>query len=163
MKNSWLFLILFLLLVPVQVKAQHTYSYLFTKIVEANGIMKKGGDPNFYWYFTFNQNVVYESDEYGNATQMGQSYAYFFIGKQGDTMIFEQRSLLDSRNPFIVNMEKGVRNYTGIYSIKMLVSSDCKTLNICYYDKNNKLVRTHVYNQSNPHRPGPAEIPELIK
>lgn len=57
MKNFWLFFIL-LLLVSLQVKAQRTYSYLYTKVVEANGIMKKGGEPNDYKYFTFKRNSI---------------------------------------------------------------------------------------------------------
>lgn len=65
-------------------------------------------------------------------------------------MIFEQRSLLDHSNPFIVNMENVASNYTGIHSSRMLVSNDYKTLNICAYDVNNKLVRTLVYNYVNP-------------
>lgn len=32
----------------------------------------------------------------------------------------------------------------------MLVSNDYKTLNICHYDANNKLVRTRVYNYVDP-------------
>ncbi len=164
MKKIRLFFILLVLVLlgTVHVKAQHTGSYQCTKIVEANGIMKKGDAPHI-WYFTFNQKVVYESDLYGNATQGGQMYAYFFVGRQGDMMIFEQRSLLDHSNPFIVNMENVLSNYTGIKSTRMLVSNDYKTLNICQYDANNKLVRTRVYNYVNPQRPGAVEIPDLIR
>lgn len=164
MKKIRLFFILLVLVLlgTVHVKAQHTGSYQCTKIVEANGIMKKGDTPHI-WYFTFNQKVVYESDQYGNATQVGQMYAYFFVGRQGDMMIFERRSLLDQSNPFIVNMENVASNYTGIHSSRMLVSNDYKTLNICAYDVNNKLVRTLVYNYVNPQKPGAVEIPDLIR
>lgn len=112
---------------------------------------------------SLHQKVVYESDQYGNATQGGQMYAYFFVGRQGDMMIFEQRSLLDHSNPFIVNMENVLSNYTGIKSTRMLVSNDYKTLNICHYDANNKLVRTRVYNYVDPQKPGAVEIPDLIR
>lgn len=162
MKKIGLFLILLVLLATIQVKAQHTNSYQFTKIVEANGVMKKG-DPHSIYYYTFNQQVIYESDEHGNANQTGLAYAYFFVGRHGDTMVFERRSLMDQSNPFIVNMENVLAQNTGIYSTRMLVSSDYKTLNICHYDINNKLVRTFVYNYVNPQQREPAEIPNLIK
>lgn len=56
MKKIRLFFILLVLVLlgTVHVKAQHTGSYQCTKIVEANGIMKKGDAPHI-WYFTFNQ------------------------------------------------------------------------------------------------------------
>lgn len=164
MKKIRLFFILLVLVLfgTIHVKAQYTGSYQLTKIVEANGIMRKGDAPRIC-YFTFNQKVVYESDQYGNATQGGQMYAYFFVGRQGDMMIFEQRSLLDHSNPFIVNIENVLSNYTGIKSTRMLVSNDYKTLNICQYDANNKLVRTRVYNYVDSQKTGAVEIPDLIR
>lgn len=162
MKRIGLFLILLVLLGTIHVKAQYTVSYQYTKIVEANGIIKKG-NPQSIYYFTFNQQVVYESDQYGNATGVGQNYAYFYVGRQGDTMIFENRSLMDNSNPFIKNTQQTAKQMSGIFHIKMLVSSDYSTLNICHYDANNQLVRTMVYNKVDPKKTGPAEIPELIR
>lgn len=57
MKRIGLFLILLVLLGTIHVKAQYTVSYQYTKIVEANGIIKKG-NPQSIYYFTFNQQVM---------------------------------------------------------------------------------------------------------
>ena len=162
MKKIGLFLILLVLLGTIHVKAQYTVSYQYTKIVEANGIIKKG-NPQSIYYFTFNQQAVYESDQYGNASAMGQTAAYFYVGRHGNTMIYEKRTLLDQSNPFIVNMEKSLKQMSGIFHTKMLVSSDYSTLNICHYDANNQLVRTMVYNKVDPKKNEPAKIPELIR
>lgn len=51
MKRIGLFLILLVLLGTIHVKAQYTVSYQYTKIVEANGIIKKRKSSEYLLFY----------------------------------------------------------------------------------------------------------------
>jgi len=140
---------------------QSVYSYNYTKNVSGDGVVTKGASADQYYYFAFNGNVAYESDENGNATY-GNLGAYHYVGTQDGCYVYEYR-YNNMNNPFIAGMVGVGASTTGISSKKLLVTTDYSVVNICNFNSKGGLVSTWVYNYKQKPTQGEANVPQIIR
>lgn len=142
----------------LHVKAQQTYYYVCNKKVDGNGVAMKHDKKT---YFTFVNNVCYESDRYGNLLERGGGYmtpmgwkkltsnTYYYIGIKNGNYVYQFNNPMPRWYDYII------------------VSKDFSSLNVTEdYDLSNigqgRRITVYVYKRTTPSEET-DNIPNLIE